>query len=119
MVRVPIDPLLSQEEVRLPMDEGRVGLDARSSQTRAWCSLSLTWQRLAAELRNQPLKVELRAKVSDPALSQAQLLRLLPASAPTRLSGETDTPMKVMQEKYEGAEQRTQARSAARCASRQ
>ena len=49
-------------------------------------------QRLAGNLRVQPDLVEkVKSRVQDPALSQAELLRVLPASVPIRLSGETDT----------------------------
>ena len=34
---------------------------------------------------------KIKSRVQDPALSQAELLRVLPASVPIRLSGETDT----------------------------
>ena len=34
---------------------------------------------------------KVKSRVQDPALSQAELLRVLPASVPIRLSGETDT----------------------------
>ena len=37
----------------------------------------------------------IRSRVQDPALSQAELLRVLPASVPIKLSGETDTDQVV------------------------
>ena len=49
-------------------------------------------RRLAGHLRIQPdLVGKIKSRVQDPALSQAELLRVLPASVPIRLSGETDT----------------------------
>ena len=49
-------------------------------------------RRLAGNLRVQPdLVGKVKSRVQDPALSQAELLRVLPASVPIRLSGETDT----------------------------
>ena len=49
-------------------------------------------RRLAGNLRVQPdLVGKIKSRVRDPALSQAELLRVLPASVPIRLSGETDT----------------------------
>ena len=34
---------------------------------------------------------KIKSRVQDPALSQAELLKVLPASVPIRLSGDTDT----------------------------
>ena len=49
-------------------------------------------RRLAGNLRVQPdLVGKMKSRVQDPALSQAELLKVLPGSVPTRLSGETDT----------------------------
>ena len=49
-------------------------------------------RRLAGNLRVQPdLVGKIKSRVQDPALSQAEHLRVLPASVPIRLSGETDT----------------------------
>ena len=62
-----------------------------------WCSPheTVTGQsvpRLAGNLRVQPdLVGKIKSRVQDPALSQAELLEVLPASVPIRLSGETDT----------------------------
>ena len=48
-------------------------------------------RRLAGNIRVQPdLVGKIKGRVQDPALSQAELLRVLPASVPIRLSGETD-----------------------------
>ena len=48
-------------------------------------------RRMAGNLRVQPdLVGKVKSRVQDPALSQAELLRVLPASVPIRLSGETD-----------------------------
>ena len=47
---------------------------------------------MAGNLRVQPdLVGKVKSRVQDPALSQAELLRVLPATVPIRLSGETDT----------------------------
>ena len=49
-------------------------------------------RRLAGNLRVQPDNVgKIKSRVQDPAFSQAELLRVLPASVPIRLSGESDT----------------------------
>ena len=63
-----------------------------------WCSLHMVQslddqcEDLARNLRVQPdLVGKIKSRVQDPALSQAELLRMLPASVPIRLSGETDT----------------------------
>ena len=49
-------------------------------------------RRLAGNFRVQPdLAGKIKSRVQDPALSQAELLKVLPASVPIRLSGETDT----------------------------
>ena len=49
-------------------------------------------RRLAGNFRVQPdLVVKIKSRVQDPALSQAELLKVLPASVPIRLYGETDT----------------------------
>ena len=49
-------------------------------------------RRLAGNLRVQPdLVGKIKTRVQDSALSQAELLRVLPAFVPIRLSGETDT----------------------------
>ena len=49
-------------------------------------------RRLTGNLRVQPdLVGKIKSRVQDPALSQADLLRVLPASVPISLSGETDT----------------------------
>ena len=49
-------------------------------------------RRLAGNLRVQPdLAGKIKSRVRDPALSPAELLKVLPASVPIRLSGETDT----------------------------
>ena len=49
-------------------------------------------RRLAGNLKVQPdLVGKIKSRVQDPALSQAELLKVLPASVPIRSSGETDT----------------------------
>ena len=51
-----------------------------------------TVRRLARHLRVQPNLVgKLKSRVQDPALSETDLLKVLPASLPIRLAGETDT----------------------------
>ena len=48
-------------------------------------------RRLSQELRFQPNIVRMiKSKVSDPVMSQAQLLKLLPMSMPIRLEGESE-----------------------------
>ena len=55
-------------------------------------SKKLDVRRQAGNLRVQPdLVGKLQSRVQDPALSQAELLKVLPASVPIRLAGETDT----------------------------
>ena len=49
-------------------------------------------RRLAGNLRVQPdLVGKIKSRVQGPALSQAELLKVLPTSVPNRISGETDT----------------------------
>ena len=96
MIRVPIDPpgLRRKLDVqsmkrfwvgRLDESDGHVVLTAHGTVT------GRPARRLAGILRVQPdLVGKMKSRVQDPALSQAELLRVLPASVPIRLSGETD-----------------------------
>ena len=71
---------------RLDESDGHVVLTPHGTVT------GRTVRRLAGNLRVQPdLVGKIKSRVQDPALSQAELLRVLPASVPIRLSGETDT----------------------------
>ena len=77
------------------MDEGHPGWEARrerkSSAPAIWVS-GRTAQRLAGHLRVHPdLVGKLESRVQDPAVSQAELLKVLPASVPLKLARETDT----------------------------
>ena len=97
MIRVPIDPpgLRRKLDVqwmkgiwvgRLDESDGHVVLTPHGKVT------GRSVRRLAGNLRVQPdLVGKVKSRVQDPALSQAELLRVLPASVPIRLSGETDT----------------------------
>ena len=92
MIRVPIGPpgLLRILDVqwmkgiwvgRLDESDGHVVLTPHGTVTGR-----------SGNLRVQPdLVGKSKSRVQDPALSQAELLRVLPASVPIRLSGETDT----------------------------
>ena len=74
------------------------GLDDSMKVMVMWCSLRMEqslddqcedWQET---FRVQPdLVGKIKSRVQDPALSQAELLKVMPASVPIRLSGETDT----------------------------
>ena len=49
-------------------------------------------RRFAGNLRVQPdLVGKIKSRVQDPALSHAELLKVLPGCVPIRLAGETDT----------------------------
>ena len=97
MIRVPVDPpgLRRKLDVqwmkgiwvgRLDESDGHVVLTPHGTVT------GRSVRRLAGNLRVQPDRVGMiNSRVQDPALSQAELLRMLPASVPIRLSGETDT----------------------------
>ena len=97
MKRVPIGPpgLRRKLDVqwmkgiwvgRLDESDGHVVLTPHGTVT------GRSVRRLAGNLRVQPdLVGKVKSRVQDPALSQAELLRVLPASVPIRLSGETDT----------------------------
>ena len=64
-------------------------------------------RRLTGNLRVQPDPVEkLKSRVQDTAVSHAQLLKVLPASVPIRLAGETDTD--PLAEEQDRAAQREQ-----------
>ena len=87
-----------EEEIGCSVDEGESGLDDSMKVMVMWCSLHMEqslddqcedWQE-TFEFR-QILWERSKSRVQDPALSQAELLRVLPASVPIRLSGETDT----------------------------
>ena len=97
MIRVPIDPpgLRRKLDVqwmkgiwvgRLDESDGHVEITPHGTVT------GRSVRRLAGNLRVQPdLVGKIKSRVQDPALSQTELLRVLPASVPIRLSGETDT----------------------------
>ena len=97
MIRVPIDlPGLRRKlDVqwmkgiwvgRLDESDGHVVLTPHGTVT------GRSVRRLAGDLRVQrDLVGKIKSRVQDPALSKAELLRVLPASVPIRLSGETDT----------------------------
>ena len=97
MMRVPTDPpdLRRKLDVqwmkgiwvgRLDESDGHVVLTPHGTVT------GRSVRRLAGNLRVQPdLVGKIKSRVRDPALSQAELLKVLPASVPIRLSGETDT----------------------------
>ena len=97
MIRVPVDPpgLRRKLDVqwmkgiwvgRLDESDGHVVLTPHGTVT------GRSVRRLAGNLRVQPdLVGKIKSRVPDPALSQAELLRVLPASVSVRLSGETDT----------------------------
>ena len=60
-----------------------------------WCLLRMNshWTISEKTGRKPPAKCvvgKIKSRVQDPALSQAELLKVLPASVPIRLSGETD-----------------------------
>ena len=64
-------------------------------------------RRLAGNLRVQPdLVGRIKSPVQDPALSQAELLKVVPASVPISLAGETDTDQ--LAEERDRAAQREQ-----------
>ena len=66
-----------------------------------------TVRRVAGHLRIQPdLVGKLKRRVQDPALSHAEVLKVHPASVPTRLAGETDT--EGLDEEQDRAAQREQ-----------
>ena len=97
MIRVPIDPPGLRRKLdlqwmkricvgRLVESGGHVVLSPHGTVTRR------SVRRLAGNLRVQPdLVRKVKSRVQDPALSEAELLCVLPASVPIRLSGETDT----------------------------
>ena len=83
----------SVEEAGCAMDEGNLSWQTRR---RRWPGAThstvtgRTVRRLAGHLRIQPdLVGKLRNRVQDLALSHAELLKVLPASVPVRLAGET------------------------------
>ena len=97
MIRVPVDPLGLRKKLdvqwmkriwvgRLDESDGHVVLTPHATVT------GRSVRRLAGNLRVQPdLVGKIKSRVQDPAMSQAELLRVLPASVHIRLSGETDT----------------------------
>ena len=97
MIRVPIDPPGRRRKLdvqwmrgiwvgRLDESDGHGVLTPHGRLT------GRSVRRLAGNLRVQPdLVEELKSRVQDPALSQAELLKVLPASVPIRLAGGTDT----------------------------
>ena len=93
MIRVPIDhPSLKRK------------LDVQCMKA-TWTGPSV--RILAGNLRVQPdLVGKINIRVQDPALSQAELLNVLPASVPIKLAGETDTDQ--LAEEQDRAAQREQ-----------
>ena len=94
MIRVPIDPPCLRRKLDVQWMKGIwVGrLDGHVVLTPHGTVIGRSVRRLAGNLRVQPdLVGKVKSRVQDPALSQAELLRVLPASVPIRLSGETDT----------------------------
>ena len=101
MIRVPVDPpgLRRKSDVqwmkgiwvgRLDESDGHVVLTPHGTVT------GRSVRRLARNLRVQPdLVGKIKSRVQDPALSQVELLKVLPASVPIRLSGENDTDQLV------------------------
>ena len=104
MVRVPIDPPGLRKKLdgqwvkgvwvgRMDENDGNIVLTPEGTV----CGKSV--RRLSQELRFQPNIIKMiRSKVSDPVLSQAQLLRILPMSVPIRLEGETEESIPVNEE---------------------
>jgi hypothetical protein len=96
MIRVPIDPPGLRRKLDTQWLKGTwVGRtdesDAHIVLTSHGVVTGRSVRRLPPEQRYQAdLVRSLRAKVSDPVLSQAKLLRILPASIPIRLDGETE-----------------------------
>ena len=96
MVRVPIDPPGLRKKLDTQwlkgvwvgrMDES----DAHIVLTSGGTVAGRTARRLPAELRYQTKVIgEIKAKLSDPLVSQAKLLRMLPFSLPIRLEGESE-----------------------------
>ena len=96
MIRMPIDPPGLRRKLnvqrmkkiwvgRLDECDGHVVLTPHGTVT------GRSVRRLARNLRVQPARVrKVKSRVQDPALSQAEFLRVLPASVPIK-SGETDT----------------------------
>ncbi len=96
MIRVPIDP----PGLRKKMDAqwlkscwvGRADeSDSHMVLHEEGMAVGKSVRRLAPELRVQPkMMKKFRAKISDPILRQAKLIRLLPLAAPVRLEGESE-----------------------------
>ena len=96
MIRVPIDPpgLRRKLDVqcmsgiwvgRLGESDGHVVLTPHGIVT------GRSVRRLAGNLRFQPdLVGKIKSRVQDPALSEAELLKELPASVPIRLANKTE-----------------------------
>ena len=94
MIRVPIDPPDLRKKLDVQWMKGIwVGrLDESDVLTPHGTVTRRSVRRLVGNLRVQPdLVGKVKSPVHDPALSQAELLRVLPASVPIRLSGESDT----------------------------
>ena len=112
VIRVPIDPPGLRRKLdlqwmkgiwvgRLDESDGHVVLTTHGTGS------GRTVRRLAGHLRVQPdLVGKIKSHVQDPALSQAELLKVLPASVPIRLPGETDTDQ--LAEEQDRAAQREQ-----------
>jgi hypothetical protein len=96
MIRVPIDPPGLRKKLDTQWIKGTwVGRtdesDAHIVLTRDGVITGRSVRRLPPESRFQvDLLRGLKAKVSDPVMSQAKLLRILPVSVPIRLDGETE-----------------------------
>jgi hypothetical protein len=96
MVRVPVDPPGLRKKLdtqwikgvwvgRMDENDGNIILTEHGTV------VGKSVRRLAVELRYQKSVIDgLKCKISDPVLSQAALLRILPLGIPVRLEGETE-----------------------------
>ena len=105
MIRVPIDPLCLRRKLDVQWMKGVWA--GRLDESDEHVVTGRTVRRLAGHLRIQPGQVgKLKSRVRDPALSQAEHPKVLLASVPIRLAGETDT--EALAEEQDSAAQREQ-----------
>ena len=118
MIRVPIDPpgLRRGLDVQWMRGNWVGGLDESDGHvvlTPHWTVTGRTVRRLAGNRRFQlDLVGKLKRRVQDPALSQAELLEVLPASVAIRQAGETDAEQ--LAEEQDPAAQRANGRTRGR-----